>query len=124
MQIAGGSGLTPMLQVIQGIVGNPEDKTQVTFVFANKTEEDIILRKELDELAKKHDNVKVFSDSAHACVGSHLGVLRRACCHLIKHLAVVICTSELQICLAQYEQLMSCIMSGSAHATNQAVSGC
>ncbi|KAK9806415.1 hypothetical protein WJX73_003653 [Symbiochloris irregularis] len=57
--IAGGSGLTPMLQVIQAIVGNPEDKTKVTFLFANKTEEDIILRKELDELAKKHDNLKI-----------------------------------------------------------------
>lgn len=59
MQIAGGSGLTPMLQVIQAIVLNPDDKTQVTFLFANKTEEDIILRKELDELQKKHDNLKV-----------------------------------------------------------------
>lgn len=60
VQIAGGSGLTPMLQVIQEIVKNPEDKTEVSFVFANKTEDDIILRDELDELAAKHDNLKVF----------------------------------------------------------------
>jgi cytochrome-b5 reductase len=29
LQVAGGSGLTPMLQVIDAIVSNPEDNTQV-----------------------------------------------------------------------------------------------
>lgn len=28
-QIAGGTGLTPMLQVIEAILKNPDDKTQV-----------------------------------------------------------------------------------------------
>lgn len=57
--IAGGTGLTPMLQVVHQIVKNPEDKTQVDFVFANIAEEDILLRKELDEMAKKHANFRV-----------------------------------------------------------------
>ncbi|KAJ3113528.1 hypothetical protein HDU96_003310 [Phlyctochytrium bullatum] len=52
--IAGGSGLTPMLQIIQRVLSNPEDKTKVTFLFANVTEEDIIMRDYLDGLAKKH----------------------------------------------------------------------
>lgn len=30
LKIAGGSGITPMLQVIDAIVKNPEDNTQVT----------------------------------------------------------------------------------------------
>lgn len=57
--IAGGTGLTPMLQVADTILRNPEDKTQVTFVFANIAEEDILLRKQLDERAAKHPNFKV-----------------------------------------------------------------
>ena len=48
-----------MYQVIHEILKNPNDKTQVNFVFANIEERDILLRKELDELAKKHPNLKV-----------------------------------------------------------------
>lgn len=50
-----------MLQVIQDVAKNPEDKTEVSFIFANKTEEDIILRKELDDLAQRHSNIKVIA---------------------------------------------------------------
>ena len=32
--IAGGTGITPMLQVMQEVARNPEDKTKVTLVFA------------------------------------------------------------------------------------------
>lgn len=48
-----------MLQVASEIVNNPDDKTQVSLVFANQTEQDIILRDELDEMAAKHDNFQV-----------------------------------------------------------------
>ncbi|KAL3159030.1 hypothetical protein ABBQ32_011029 [Trebouxia sp. C0010 RCD-2024] len=58
--IAGGSGITPMLQVASEIVSNPDDKTQVSLVFANQTEKDIILKKELDEMAAKHNNFQVY----------------------------------------------------------------
>merc|ERR1712144_169839 len=46
--VAGGTGITPMLQVAEAILNNPEDKTKVSLIFANVTEGDIILRKELD----------------------------------------------------------------------------
>lgn len=59
MQIAGGSGLTPMLQVIKEIERNPDDKTQVNFVFANQSVDDIILKKELDDIADRNENIKV-----------------------------------------------------------------
>ncbi|KAI9047673.1 hypothetical protein LZ554_008384 [Drepanopeziza brunnea f. sp. 'monogermtubi'] len=48
--IAGGTGITPMYQVARAIFNNPDDKTKVTLVFANVTEEDILLKKELAEL--------------------------------------------------------------------------
>ncbi|KAI0995812.1 NADH-cytochrome b5 reductase 2 [Podosphaera aphanis] len=48
--IAGGTGIAPMYQLVRAIFKNPEDKTKVTLVFGNVTEEDILLRKELNEL--------------------------------------------------------------------------
>ncbi|KAM0748532.1 ferredoxin reductase-like protein [Meredithblackwellia eburnea MCA 4105] len=50
--IAGGSGITPMWQLIQQIDSDPSDKTKVHLVFGNVTEEDILLRKELEAIAK------------------------------------------------------------------------
>lgn len=50
VMIAGGTGITPMYQVIRNIFKNPEDKTKVTLVFGNLTEQDILLRKEFNEL--------------------------------------------------------------------------
>ncbi|OAQ66848.1 NADH-cytochrome b5 reductase [Pochonia chlamydosporia 170] len=48
--IAGGTGITPMYQLCRSIFSNPNDKTKVTLVFGNVTEEDILLRRELAEL--------------------------------------------------------------------------
>ena len=66
MQIAGGSGLTPMLQIAQEVVRNPEDKTEVMLVFANKSEDDILLKKELDAMVRKHNNFKVSLGKPHS----------------------------------------------------------
>ncbi|KAL3082837.1 hypothetical protein niasHS_010639 [Heterodera schachtii] len=50
--IAGGTGITPMLQLIKDILKNaPEDSTKISLLFANQTEEDILLRDELDRLS-------------------------------------------------------------------------
>uniref|UniRef100_K3WF09 NADH-cytochrome b5 reductase n=1 Tax=Globisporangium ultimum (strain ATCC 200006 / CBS 805.95 / DAOM BR144) TaxID=431595 RepID=K3WF09_GLOUD len=57
--IAGGSGLTPLLQVAKEILRNPADETEVTLVFANNAERDIILREELDALAYMYPQFKV-----------------------------------------------------------------
>jgi len=48
--IAGGTGITPMYQLTRAIFSNPNDKTKVTLVFGNLTEDDILLKKELEEL--------------------------------------------------------------------------
>ncbi|TKA52067.1 hypothetical protein B0A53_04727 [Rhodotorula sp. CCFEE 5036] len=58
--IAGGSGITPMWQVLQAIDSNPEDKTKATLIFSNVEERDILLRKEFEDLAaRKPDQFKV-----------------------------------------------------------------
>lgn len=57
--IAGGSGITPMWQIMQDIANNPSDKTKVTLVYTNRTVDDILLREKFDELAKKDDRFKV-----------------------------------------------------------------
>jgi cytochrome-b5 reductase len=59
--IAGGTGITPMLQIIKAILKNPNDKTQISLIFANVNEEDILLREELDALMESNKNqFKVF----------------------------------------------------------------
>ncbi|OLY83215.1 NADH-cytochrome b5 reductase 2 [Smittium mucronatum] len=49
--IAGGTGITPMLQVIDKALSDPSDNTVIKFLFGNTTEEDILLRSHLDNLA-------------------------------------------------------------------------
>ncbi|CAJ2657184.1 unnamed protein product [Trifolium pratense] len=49
--IAGGSGITPMFQLIRAIVENPKDKTKVYLIYANVTVDDILLKEELDRFA-------------------------------------------------------------------------
>jgi len=58
--IAGGTGITPMLQVARAILKSPSDKTQINMIFANVNEDDILLRGELDEIVKKHENFKLY----------------------------------------------------------------
>ncbi|XP_010632699.1 NADH-cytochrome b5 reductase 3 [Fukomys damarensis] len=52
--IAGGTGITPMLQVIRAILKDPDDHTVCYLLFANQTEKDILLRPELEELRNAH----------------------------------------------------------------------
>ena len=52
--IAGGTGITPMLQVIHRLLSDPTDKTKLTLLFGNITEDDILLKQELDGLVAKH----------------------------------------------------------------------
>lgn len=50
--IAGGSGLTPMLQVAQELLNTVEDETKLSLLFANVSPDDIYLKDEIDELAR------------------------------------------------------------------------
>lgn len=62
--VAGGSGITPMWQLMQTISSDSQDKTKVTLLFANKTEGDILLRDQLEALKKdSRFNVVYFLDN-------------------------------------------------------------
>jgi len=50
--MAGGTGLTPMLQVVTAALRDPDDGTEFTLLYANKTEGDILCRDLLEEAAR------------------------------------------------------------------------
>ncbi|KAF9036408.1 ferredoxin reductase-like C-terminal NADP-linked domain-containing protein [Hymenopellis radicata] len=52
--IAGGTGITPMIQIIRAALKNPLDNTRLSLIYANVNEEDILLKKELDTLVDTH----------------------------------------------------------------------
>lgn len=63
--IAGGTGITPMLQIIKAIIRNRprnggNDTTKVDLIFANVNEDDILLREELDRLEKEDEGFRVY----------------------------------------------------------------
>jgi len=59
--IAGGTGITPMLQVVKAILRGRSsgDKTEVDLIFANVNEEDILLKQDLDKLAREDSGFRV-----------------------------------------------------------------
>jgi len=52
--IAGGTGLTPILQVVRRVLKDEGDSTEMWVLFANRTEHDILLRDELDRIAETY----------------------------------------------------------------------
>lgn len=62
--IAGGTGITPMLQIIRAIVRNRpsnggDDRTQVDLLFANVNPEDILLKEDLDKIVKEDSGIRI-----------------------------------------------------------------
>ncbi|KAJ5928823.1 hypothetical protein N7466_007779 [Penicillium verhagenii] len=49
--IAGGTGITPMYQLIRAICEDDTDTTEINLIYANRGEEDILLREELETFA-------------------------------------------------------------------------
>merc|ERR1712150_28551 len=58
--VAGGSGITPMIQALNAILGTPDDTTKVSLIYANKTKKDVICEGVLDTWASVYpDRLKV-----------------------------------------------------------------
>ncbi|CAG8688967.1 5569_t:CDS:1, partial [Scutellospora calospora] len=58
--LCGGSGITPAYQLIQTVFRDPKDRTELSLIYANVTEPDILLRNELDEIAIRDKRFKVY----------------------------------------------------------------
>lgn len=52
--IAGGTGITPMYQLLRAILANPNDGTKVTLVYGSVSPDDILLHRELAALENTH----------------------------------------------------------------------
>ncbi|KRX01146.1 Riboflavin synthase-like beta-barrel [Pseudocohnilembus persalinus] len=46
--VGGGTGITPLYQVLQAIAACTDDKTKVYMLYGNKTEDDILIKEELE----------------------------------------------------------------------------
>lgn len=59
--VAGGTGITPMLQVVRAIIRGRAagDRTEVDLIFANVTPQDILLKEDLDALAAEDKGFRV-----------------------------------------------------------------
>ncbi|XDT24634.1 Ferredoxin reductase-type FAD binding domain profile [Nakaseomyces glabratus] len=63
--LGGGTGITPLYQLVHHITQNKEDKTKINLFYGSKTPSDILLKKELDDLQKKYPeqlNIQYFVD--------------------------------------------------------------
>ena len=49
----GGTGITPMLQLIRAVFRDHDDKTELSLLFANQSEDDILLRPELEQVQRE-----------------------------------------------------------------------
>ncbi|OGM40804.1 cytochrome B5 [Aspergillus bombycis] len=59
--VAGGTGITPMYQLIRAICEDERDTTEISLLYANRTEADILLREELEAFAHKYPkNLKLW----------------------------------------------------------------
>lgn len=59
--IAGGTGITPMLQIAKAVIRERgTDRTKVDLIFANVNYEDILLKDELDQLARDDPDFNVY----------------------------------------------------------------
>jgi len=52
--IAGGSGITPMLQIVKAIIKENNPTLKMSLIFANQTEEDILCREDLEQIVKEN----------------------------------------------------------------------
>ena len=52
--LCGGTGITPIYQIITAILKDDQDLTEMHLLYANRTLEDILLREELEQYASKY----------------------------------------------------------------------
>ena len=85
--IAGGIGITPFRSIIK-FSADKNYKTPIHLIYSNSTPEQITFRKELEELAQNHKNIKVFMTVSKPEEGGQLwtGLIGRVDEKMIKSL--------------------------------------
>lgn len=59
--VAGGSGITPMLQIIKAVLKEKNPSLKLSLIYANQTEEDILCREDLEKVLKENpDHFKLW----------------------------------------------------------------
>jgi cytochrome-b5 reductase len=51
--LAGGTGITPMLQLVDAALNDPKDVCTLSLIYANKTEDDILCRDIMEDMARR-----------------------------------------------------------------------
>lgn len=78
--LGAGSGITPLYQLVYHLTKNPNEKTKINLFYGNKTPQDILLKKELDDLQKKYpEKLKVtyFVDKAEGDFKGETGFITK-----------------------------------------------
>ena len=76
--IGGGSGITPLYQLTKAVLDNPQDKTKLALIYANNSTEDILLKKEFEELKGRFpDRFKTIFITKDGGNGSEKGYVTR-----------------------------------------------
>lgn len=97
--IGGGSGITPLYQLLHEITKNPRDKTKVDLYYGSLTTDDILLKKEIDKIANDHlEQVKIhyFVDKAPADWNGSTGFITKE--FLKSHLPPPSTESKIFVC--------------------------
>lgn len=58
--LCGGTGITPAYQVIRAVYKDLDDTTETYLLYANRTEQDILLREELEKMASERPNIHIW----------------------------------------------------------------
>ena len=58
--IAGGTGITPMTQIMRQIIKDNNDKTEIKLIFGNVSIDDILLKDELQTMRSQNNNISVY----------------------------------------------------------------
>ncbi|SMN20813.1 similar to Saccharomyces cerevisiae YKL150W MCR1 Mitochondrial NADH-cytochrome b5 reductase, involved in ergosterol biosynthesis [Maudiozyma saulgeensis] len=78
--LGAGTGITPLYQLAHHITQNPNDKTKIKLLYGNKTPNDILLKKELDNLQSKYPEkfeVVYFVDKAEGNFKGETGFITK-----------------------------------------------
>ena len=67
LMLAGGTGITPMIQALHAILGHKNEGTKVTLVYGSQSEDDILAQALLDTWADKYsDNLSITHVLSHS----------------------------------------------------------